>query len=82
MTRGIANRVANDISFAKEVAGAITRYKMHDWGNVSEDSEQMNEEALQTKDQIMGVYEFGSDKIWIITDPGHEVTTILFPDEY
>lgn len=82
VTRGIADRLANDISFAKEVAGAITRYRMHDWGNLSEEDKQLNEEALLTKDRIMGAYEFGSDKIWIITDPGHEVTTILFPDEY
>lgn len=82
MTRGIANRVANDEVFAKGVTAAMTLYLMHEWGNLSEEDKQLNEEALLTKDRIMGAYEIGSDKIWIITDPGHEVTTILFPDEY
>ena len=51
-------------------------------GDLPEEDKQMNEEALHTKDRILGAYNIGSDRIWIITDAGHEVTTILFPSEY
>lgn len=82
MTIGIAHKMAKDEEFAKGVTRAMTRYLMHDWGNISEDSKKMNEEALQTKDEIMGIYEIGSDNIYVITDPYHKVTTILLSDEY
>lgn len=83
MTRGIAARMDN-WQFKLGVENALKSYVAHNWGLVSEESKEMNKKALYSKDSIMGVYEImgGSETIWIMTDPGHEVTTILFPDEY
>ena len=83
VTRGIAAKMDN-WQFKLGVESALKSYLAYDWGLASEDSKEMNKKALATKDSIMGVYEImgGSEKIWIMTDPGHKVTTILFPDEY
>lgn len=81
-TRGIYDRTIEDQQFAIGITEALERYQKHDWGEASEDSKRMNDEALTTKDDILGVYTIGDEKIWIMTDAGHEVTTILFPDDY
>lgn len=81
MTRGVAYRMDDD-SFAKGVTKALGRYIMQDWGDTSENDKPLNDEAVKTKDRIMAAYNIGEEKIWIITDYGHEVTTILFPEKY
>ena len=83
ITRGIAAKMDN-WQFKLGVEDSLKSYLSYDWGIVSDDSKEMNKKALYSKDSIMGVYEImgGSETIWIMTDPGHEVTTILFPEEY
>ena len=64
-------------------AGLLTRHHAGDWGDVSEDSRQQNEEGLMTGDTLMSVYKLSDDlKIWIITEWDRSVTTILLPEEY
>ena len=81
-TRSIAVKIREKEYLAMGIAEALERYRKHDWGEASEDSKRMNDEALTTKDDILGVYTIGDEKIWIMTDAGHEVTTILLPDDY
>lgn len=52
------------------------------WGDIDPKDRGLNEAAIPHKDRIMSVYKFGGETLWVITDPGHETTTILTPDEY
>lgn len=85
MTRNIATRAAESWTFKREVANALQKFTNKDWGDLSEEDKQANEDALENGGMIMGAYGEGDNKIWIMRDPdgnGSFVTTILFPDEY
>lgn len=82
MTAGVVGRIIMDGAFAKGVTEAFKKYMCCDWGNTSEEDKPLNDEAVKTKDRIMAEYNIGEDRIWIITDYGHEMTTVLFPHEY
>jgi len=61
----------------------LDRHFSGDWGDAPPEDKAKNDRAISTKDMILSAYVLkNGKKIWIITDPGHEVTTILLPDEY
>lgn len=82
MSNGIGERIITDAEFSKGVVGAVKKYVRCDWGDTSEHDKLLNDEAVETKGRILAGYKIGDEKIWIITDYGHESTTILFPSEY
>jgi len=66
-----------------ERISALTRHINADWGDVSVDDAEMNNEALETKDMILSSYHTAEGvKFWIITDADWKTTTILLPEEY
>ena len=74
--------------FAREIDLSLRRFCIKDWGNISDEDKQINEEALQYPDDLylLGAYQTSCGKIWIITNratenPGENITTVLFPDE-
>ena len=60
----------------------INRHAQGDWGNVCADDAAANTAAIADRDGIHSSYSVGQGTIWIITDTGHLVTTLLVPDEY
>ena len=66
----------------------LDRHVRGDWGDLCDEDEQANEDALQDGSRILSAYHTSTgQKIWIITeaadeDDRREVTTILLPDEY
>ena len=65
----------------------LNRHGQKDWGDVGEEDQVRNNEAVQSGDMVLSSYKAGDEKIWIITDAGHSgtehnVTTALLPDEY
>lgn len=53
------------------------------WGHLSEEDRNLNFEAIQYRDRIMSSFVLSTGvRIWIITDDGWEVTTLLLPSEY
>ena len=66
----------------------LDRHIRGDWGSLSADDRQLNEEALTDGSRILSAYRTSNgERIWIITeaadDHGQRVaTTILLPDEY
>lgn len=60
----------------------LARHMTGDWGECDPEDARENERAVKSGDRIMSVYKFGEDTLWVITDAGHETTTILTPDEY
>lgn len=65
-----------------KIQDLIWKHANLDFGDTPPQDVQMNMEAIETKDRIMSSYKIGKEKIWVITDAGHEVTTILLPEEY
>ena len=66
----------------------LSRHLSGDWGEVCEQDQLKNEEALQTGARLFSVYRLPDEtKIWIITEAVNEqgireVTTLLLPEEY
>lgn len=66
----------------------LLRHVQGDWGDLSSDDKQLNEEALNDGSRIMSAYRTSKGtKLWVITEAadenGHRVwTTCLLPDEY
>lgn len=88
VTKGINEAIAESGRFSLEVSLCLTRYCVKDWGTLSEDDRQVNEEALQYPDDLylLGVYQTSKGKIYIITNrkseiAGDNVTTVCFPEE-
>jgi len=83
MTRGVNDRVADDIQFAKLVTESLGRHAKGDWGDLCQEDKKENDFSLKKGFRLLSAYERnGLPKIWIITEADRSVTTILFPDEY
>ena len=87
VTHGINNTMTKNERFALEVALCLKRFCIKDFGNLSDEDKQVNEESLKYPDvlYLLGSYQTCAGKIWIITNAtetvGMNVTTVLFPDE-
>ena len=87
VTHGINNTMTENERFALEVALCLKRFCVKDFGNLSDEDKQVNEEALKYPDDLylLGAYQTSVGKIWIITNAtetvGMNITTVLFPDE-
>ena len=83
MTRGIADKIADNEQFAKQVTYFMGLYIKGDWGDTSEDDKEMNDLNLKSGvGSLMGVYNTCEGRIWIMTEHDRSATTILFPSEY
>lgn len=66
-----------------EVSRALWRHGQGDWGDVCDEDAQTNERGVKDQGMILSSYQSAKGvKFWVITDPGHEVTTVLLPDDY
>lgn len=88
VTHGINETMMENNRFAIEVNLSLQRYAVRDWGNLSEEDKQTNEDALQYPDDLylLAVYNTCKGKIWITTNrisetAGDNVTTVCFPNE-
>jgi hypothetical protein len=83
LTRGVADRLAEDSGFAEFVLESLLRHAKADWGNLSEEDKQENEYSLKNSLRLLSAYERdGMPKIWVLTEADRSVTTVLFPEEY
>jgi len=84
MTRGVADKVAEDSNFAEFCLRSLVRHAKGDWGDLCAEDKAENQFALKQGDlRIFSAYESpGLPKIWLITESDRSVTTTLFPDEY
>jgi hypothetical protein len=60
----------------------LAQHQSGNWGTISEDDQQVNEEALESGDRILSAYRVEGTKLWIITEADRSSTTLLLPDEY
>ena len=61
----------------------IQRHVVLDPGELDEEDQQTNEEAVTNYDRILSSYLLKDEtKIWVITEADRSSTCILLPDEY
>ena len=66
----------------EELANLFYRHAIGDWGLVSDDDWQSNNEALNNNGRVVSSYLFAGVKVWIITEANRTRTTALLPSEY
>lgn len=83
VTRGVNDKIAEDIAFAKFVFESLIHHMNGDWGDLSEEEKEENEFSLDKHLRLFSAYgSEGLPRIWIITEADRSATTVLFPDEY
>ncbi len=62
---------------------ALARHRMGDWGEVSADDWQSNNEALESGERLLSAYLSKEGvRFWVITEYDRRETTFLLPEEY
>lgn len=85
MTRGIADRMADDSLFAFFVQKAFQMHSEGNWGDLCNEDWNSNQDALMSGDRLFSSYYMDkqrTEKIWIITEADRSYTTVLLPSEY
>ena len=74
---------AESLISQEDYMAALDRHKDCDWGDVPEADWQQNNEHVKSKGMINSVYyDSAGTKFLIITDPRHNVTSVLTMDDY
>jgi hypothetical protein len=60
----------------------LARHATGDWGELCAFDHCQNEIALREGYQVLSSYPVGKERVWIITEADHSITTILLPEEY
>lgn len=81
-TSGVANEMEASTVFAGEVAAAFNRYQRKDWGELSREDRDLNNQAIGSGERILAAYQTSKGRIWIITEWDRSATKILFPSEH
>ena len=92
MTRGITSLIATGGEMGSVVARCLQAHNDGIWDYFNEevrvsstlcdDDIKENENAMTFKDRLISSWKWAGIKFWIITEIGHEITTILLPEEY
>jgi len=78
MTRGAAAVLRSDT-----VLAAISRHGRGDWGGVSPDGAEANDEAVRCGDgMILSSYLDNGVEFWVVSHAQGGPTTVLLPEEY
>jgi hypothetical protein len=87
----VATQGAMSIGHMSLLNRCLNRHARGDWGCISEEDRETNNEALKTGDRILSAYPidetlpckgYGNNTLWIITEADRSVTTFLLPEEY
>lgn len=63
-------------------ADYLTRHASGDWGDLCDEDQHLNDEALHDGSRILSSYITTKGKLWIITEHDRSSTCILLPEEY
>jgi hypothetical protein len=67
---------------ADQLLSVVCRHAAGDWGELCDEDQQANEDALACGARLLSVYIVESVKVWVITEADRSVTTVLLPEEY
>ena len=78
----VATPTSLEILGESGVRELLDRHSQGDWGEVEKDSQIINDAAVEAQDgDLLSVYTFNGEKIWIQTYIGYS-TTIILPEEW
>ena len=60
----------------------LARHHQGDWGELSPEDAEANQQALEQGSRIFSSYRVGDRKIWVITEADRSATTVLLPEDY
>ncbi len=88
VTREINEALSGNNRFALEVALALERFSVKDWGDLCESDKEFNNDALHNPDDLclLAAYRTCKGKIYIVTSrtskkPGDNSTIVSFPEK-
>ena len=82
VTKGVAALTRENRKFAVFVKESLGRHRNGDWGKMSNEVRQLNNQNLGINVRLFSSYESeGFPEIWITTEPDRSFSTIMFPDE-
>ena len=74
---------AREALLPADVRTALDRHAQGDWGDVTGDDEEANDEALENEGRLFSVYHNPDGlKFWVITESDHSATTVMLPEDY
>lgn len=60
----------------------LERHQSGDWGDVSPADAAQNRRSVRYGWRILGAYQVGSQRIWILTEADRSSTCLLLPEDY
>ncbi len=73
--------LAEDI--AAEVHACLQRHASGDWGDLDDEDQVANDQALTDGGRLLSEYRIrGGRRVWVITEADRSATIILLPEEY
>ena len=61
----------------------LSRHSRRDWGEVSQEDRQLNDQALVNGERLLSAYRTAKgERLWVITEADRSSTCLLRPDEY
>ena len=68
---------------SENAGGYLLRHMSCDWGDMSDEDKQLNEDAIKNGRRVMSVHHTSQgEKLYVITEADRSVTTVLLPEEY
>lgn len=77
-------RHAKEVVSHQDIQSFVSRHLSGDWGLVSEEDWEANEQALIHGTRLLSIYRTTEEQqlVWIITEADRSASTILLPEEY
>lgn len=83
MGRMVITANAQSALSPEDVSLALARHSQCDWGDVCAEDAKVNERGILDEGMILSSYQSSKGvNFWVITDPGHQITTVLLPEDY
>lgn len=82
VSKGVAELARENKRFAAFLKESLDRHRKGDWGEMSDEVRQLNNQNLGINTRLFSSYESkGFPEIWITTEPDRSFSTIMLPDE-
>lgn len=79
----VITRHAAETLSAEDIAIALRRHAIGDWGELALEDVQVNERSLVEGSRLLSAYRASNGTaFWIITEADRSATTVLLPEDY
>jgi len=79
----VATPTALAVTTPQQILESIERHLTGDWGDVTPEDAQANEDAVTNDHRVFSVYQMSDgNRLWIITEANRVSTCILLPSDY